>query len=199
LISKRKRSCAGSTARSRQPHERPYMNNTPIFTKQCKKCGEIKQSLDFYASANTKTKLRPECKDCFKQYSKSYRVSNAEKERVRAKNYRESNPEKVKDGFKRYRQENPDKRIVWGLKRRAAKLGNKTKPYSLKQVFETYGLNCHICKNPIDFDAPRQPGKSGWENGLHIDHLIALVNGGSDSIENVRPSHGKCNLSKGAK
>jgi len=33
---------------------------------------------------------------------------------------------------------------------------------------------------------------------LHIDHLVPLAKGGSDTLENVRPAHGICNLRKWA-
>jgi len=67
-----------------------------------------------------------------------------------------------------------------------------------KDILDRYGKNCHICKTPIDFNAPRQVGKPGWEKGLHIDHVIPLSKGGSNTIENVKPSHGYCNVTKNA-
>jgi 5-methylcytosine-specific restriction endonuclease McrA len=33
---------------------------------------------------------------------------------------------------------------------------------------------------------------------LHIDHVYPLSKGGLDTLENVRPSHGKCNIVKWA-
>ena len=61
-----------------------------------------------------------------------------------------------------------------------------------------YGSDCHICLNPIDLLAPRQPGIKGWEYGLHIDHVIPLSKGGPDTLGNVRPAHGSCNVKKHA-
>jgi len=77
---------------------------------------------------------------------------------------------------------------------------NNTEPgnYSELQVIQTYGTNCHICSNPIDFTAPRKVGQTGWEKGLHIDHVYPLSKGGLDTLENVRPSHGQCNVIKWA-
>jgi len=77
---------------------------------------------------------------------------------------------------------------------------NNTEPgnYSDADVLSIYGLDCHICKTPIDLNAPRQVGQNGWEKGLHIDHVYPLSKGGLDTIENVRPSHGKCNIIKWA-
>lgn len=130
------------------------------------------------------------------------------------KKWKELNPDKVIEQKKRYYYNNLDKekirKIKWRLnnkekvssskrKRRALELGNESSPYSLNQVLKTYGLVCYLCTETIDLKAARQSGRDGWEYGLHIDHLIALVNGGSDSLENVRPTHGLCNLKKGSK
>lgn len=71
-------------------------------------------------------------------------------------------------------------------------------PYNDQDVLDLYGTDCHICGEPINLNAPRGCGPEGWELGLHIDHLIPLANGGDDTIENVRPSHGLCNVKKGA-
>ena len=77
---------------------------------------------------------------------------------------------------------------------------NDTLPgnYSDADVLSKYGLDCHICQTPIDLNAPRQVGKIGWEKALHIDHVYPLSKGGLDTLENVRPSHGRCNIVKWA-
>lgn len=82
---------------------------------------------------------------------------------------------------------------------RAKAAGGVLGYYSDLQVLELYGTKCHICGEEVDLQAPRQCGKTGWEKGLHIDHVIPLSKGGSDTIENVRPSHGQCNIIKWAK
>jgi 5-methylcytosine-specific restriction endonuclease McrA len=69
-------------------------------------------------------------------------------------------------------------------------------PYNELQVIATYGPRCYICGLDIDFMAPRKCGVKGWENGLHIDHVIPLSKDGEDSLENVRPTHAICNLTK---
>ena len=77
---------------------------------------------------------------------------------------------------------------------------NNTDPgnYSEAQVLLIYGPICHICQTPIDLSAPRKVGLPGWEKGLHIDHVYPLSKGGLDTLENVRPSHGQCNVIKWA-
>jgi 5-methylcytosine-specific restriction endonuclease McrA len=74
---------------------------------------------------------------------------------------------------------------------------NPAKDYfSANMVIETYGTDCHLCGGAIDLAAPRSPGAVGWEKSLHIDHVIPLSRGGDDTLDNVRPAHGQCNVKK---
>ena len=68
--------------------------------------------------------------------------------------------------------------------------------YSANTVIAKYGNTCHLCGEAVDLSAPRQTGMDGWDRGLHIDHVIPLSKSGKDTLENVRPAHGWCNLSK---
>ena len=68
--------------------------------------------------------------------------------------------------------------------------------YTADILIEVYGSGCHICNEPIDLNAPRKVGVEGWQKGLHIDHIIPLSKGGLDTINNVRPAHGECNIRK---
>jgi 5-methylcytosine-specific restriction endonuclease McrA len=45
-----------------------------------------------------------------------------------------------------------------------------------KRVFATYGDECWLC---------------GQEGADTIDHLVMISQGGSDTIENLRPAHGR--------
>ena len=83
-------------------------------------------------------------------------------------------------------------------RRRARSMGVLVGYYTDQDVIDKYGSDCHICNKPINFDAPRQCGKDGWEMGLQIDHLFPLSKGGPDTLENARPSHGYCNNKKSA-
>jgi len=107
-------------------------------------------------------------------------------------------PEKFRERSRRFAKENPE--IVNAtLRRRKARLKNaRISKYTDKQVLDLYGQNCHLCNLPIDMAAPRWTALPGWEYGLHIDHVIPISRGGDDSLENVRPSHGFCNLKKNA-
>lgn len=53
---------------------------------------------------------------------------------------------------------------------------------------------CYHCGEPIDYDAHHLDDLS-----FTIDHLTALANGGTDTLDNIVPSHRKCNRDKSDK
>ena len=70
--------------------------------------------------------------------------------------------------------------------------------YLDSDILSKYGSDCYLCGLAIDLLAPRSIGSDGWQNSLHLEHVIPLSKGGNDTIENIRPSHGLCNLRKGS-
>ena len=135
------------------------------------------------------------------EYQKAYYWANHERVLVIAKKanakYFEANKEKERLRKKLYKQKNKARMALLETKRRTLKMSLAHEKYTLDQVFAQWGTDCYLCSNPIDLTAERRVGRTGWENGLHIDHLISLSNGGSDSLDNVRPVHGLCNIKKG--
>lgn len=130
---------------------------------------------------NHKTKPCIECLSAASVYNR-LRYQKNNRAHVTAK-YRAANLDKVRE---RERSKN---------RRRRAKTTND---YNELQVIATYGTDCYLCGLAIDFMAPRKCGIDGWEQGLHIDHLVPIAKGGSDTLNNVRPAHGLCNLKKWA-
>mgnify|MGYP003633117607 FL=1 len=153
------------------------------------------------------------CKTCSNKQSAEYKQNNKEKVLERNKEYYQNNKEQIKEYYKEYyqdnkeqineqqkeyKQNNPHKRREQNRKRRALKQRNIHKPYTEDQVLKLYGKDCHICKKPVSLSANRSPGAPGWEQGLHLDHVIPLSKGGADTLENVKPAHGLCNMQKSA-
>jgi 5-methylcytosine-specific restriction endonuclease McrA len=132
-------------------------------------------------------KQKPEgpCQPCIvamKEYGKEYRSRKKVKDRLHKYN-RTDRKKTNRSRFERYLKKgfNPESNY-----------------FTANTVLATYGTNCHICSEPIDLEAPRKSGLEGWELSLHIDHVKPLSKGGDDTLENVRPSHGQCNLIKSA-
>lgn len=73
--------------------------------------------------------------------------------------------------------------------RKARKLGQAHgEPVNYPAILERDGMTCHLCGDDI-------PSL----DSLHFDHVIPLSKGGAHSMANIKPSHARCNLSKGAK
>ena len=92
---------------------------------------------------------------------------------------------------------NPDAKRRSEAKRRSLKIGNGHSEYTEVDVLNTYGLSCHLCGVDVDLSASRLAGRGNWKYGLNLDHVIPVSKGGSDTLENVRPSHVLCNIKKG--
>ena len=155
------------------------------------------------------------CVEAKRAYMRNWQEKNREK--VRAKNnacaakyrdrrqayskrYRAENTELLRAKNRQYHYDHPDKTREKRRRRRAAVLKNGFEYYTEAQVLDLYGTTCYLCNHPIDLDAPRTQGRGeGWELGLHIDHVIPIVSDGPDTLDNVRPTHALCNLSKNDK
>jgi 5-methylcytosine-specific restriction endonuclease McrA len=134
-----------------------------------------------------------------RERKKKYWIKNRKKLLAYQKAYRKAKPEVGRARQKRYWARHPEKALAFNRKRRARKNEVLHIPYTKEEVLEKYGSNCHICKEPIDLKAPRAVRFKGWERGLHLDHVIPISKGGSDTIDNIRPAHGQCNVRKGAR
>lgn len=117
-------------------------------------------------------------------YDKEYARKHAEKRRAIAKQWALDNPEKIRAKNRRYKARKNQCEVI---------------PYSETEVLNLYGNFCHICLEIIDLTAPRTTRSKGWEKGLQFDHVVPLSKGGSDTLRNVRPAHGLCNIEKSGK
>jgi 5-methylcytosine-specific restriction endonuclease McrA len=150
----------------------------------------------FSKSSNTKNGYQSNCKQCSKELTSIWRANNKDKNLINSRSWREANRDKSNESTRKWRKLNPDKTLERKRRRKAARLGNRVEKYTDRQVLEKYGMACHICNEAINFLAPRKAGINGWQRGFQVDHVIPLSKGGSDTLDNVRPSHGLCNMIK---
>lgn len=139
-----------------------------------------------------------ENKEALYQKHREWVADNPDKMEEYRKKWEFENPEKAKQAKKDWADRNIEYMNAKSRARRAMRIGNGFEPYTVDEMLEKYGTDCHVCGEPIDLEAPRKCGRGGWEKGLHIDHLIPIAKGGSDTLENTRPAHGLCNISRGA-
>lgn len=126
----------------------------------------------------------------------AWRLANHDRSKESKKIHYQKNKERIKQEWRAKYKANPEKFFISKYRRRARENAVAHEPYTWRDVLEKWGTDCHLCLRPIDLNAPRWVAKKGWEEGLHLDHVIRISEGGPDTLENVKPSHGKCNMSK---
>jgi len=96
--------------------------------KRCPKCGEVKDSSEFYRNKSSKSGLSCWCKACSRASTKRY--YEAHKEEIRAKDrarYQANAPE-LRARSKRWREANPDYAKEW----------HKAHPEAVKVIRDRY-------------------------------------------------------------
>lgn len=173
--------------------------------KQCIKCGKEKDGSH-----------HSWCKACNNEYLRKYYEENKEKVKERRRKYREENKEKVNEYLRKWREENKEKAseysrkwyeenkehvrkrsLAWSEKnpdkRRAIAHARRAREMNAEGRFtddeftalcESYGNKCLRC---------------GCEGKLTADHVVPLVAGGTNKIDNIQPLCKSCNSSKGTK
>lgn len=192
--------------------------------RACSTCKQSKPFSAFSKDKSRKYGISYRCKECHTEVNKKYydrqkmavyannyyhrnkeeinkkartkRANNPEQSREYKRKYYQKNKERVNELSRQWKQENPEVSKAAKRRRRARKAQNGFEPYTTQQVLEKYGTTCYLCGKAIDLSAPRWTAENGWENGLHLDHVVRISDGGSDTLENVRPTHGLCNLKK---
>jgi hypothetical protein len=132
------------------------------------------------------------------QYQREWRAKNPELYRESARRLYWQNPEVFRLRRKRYSERNPEIDRKHARARKAKRKAVVHESYTTELILKLYGSDCYLCGEPIDLNAPRWTAKDGWEKGLHLDHVIPLSKNGPDTPENVRPTHGICNIKKQA-
>lgn len=126
----------------------------------------------------------------------NWRVRNPGKQEEGQARWRKLNRDHIREYQRAYQKMNPEK-VRQGVDNRRARLASVVSDnHTLTEVIAMYGTDCHICLEPIDMKAPGKVGLPGWERGFQKDHVVPLSKKGPNTLENVRPSHGLCNLIK---
>ena len=101
--------------------------------KQCSKCKEWKELVDFSKQKSTKDGLQWHCKVCIKEYSKKYYENNKEQIKEQTKEWYENNKEHAKEYKKEYYKNNKE---------------NKKEYHQSNAKYETYKDKLTIDESP---------------------------------------------------
>jgi 5-methylcytosine-specific restriction endonuclease McrA len=144
-----------------------------------------------------------ENREQLKERAQAWRIANPEQKRTNDASWSDRNrarknamdrvlwhadPERSRQRHARWYANNQHKAKEAWHRRRARKFAAGYERVDLKALLLEHGMICHICKGDIASRAD-----------LHFDHVIPLAKGGPHAASNIRPSHAKCNLSKGAR
>lgn len=179
----------------------------PSGYKRCGRCSHVKKFHLFNKNSGSKTNTSGNCKECqkstaAKSYSntkrkrnyRDYYQKNKEVKQEHARKYYAENKETLKDKHKAYLGTKAGKKVMEKAhaKRRKALANNKGIKYTRALVIardcvgSEYPI-CYLCNKPIE---------DTTGNGLHIDHVIPVVEGGLDCFTNVASTHKECNLKR---
>lgn len=132
-------------------------------------------------------KWREENKEKKNLITRIWQSLNLDKHRESSRRYYKNNTEKVKLTNKRYSEENPEVKRVIKFNRRAREESaeGKISRNDWIELCNKYGNKCLCCgRNDVK---------------LTLDHIIPLIKGGSNTIENAQPLCGSCNSKKHTK
>lgn len=127
---------------------------------------------------------------------KIYYNNNKEKIQKYLQEYNIKNNDELTKKKRKYYQDNKEVFRAAMRRREVKKFGSVVEVYTKEDVLNKWGTICHICLEEIDLNLPRSIGKPGWQRGLHLDHVVPISRGGSDTLDNVKPAHAICNLNK---
>lgn len=117
-----------------------------------------------------------------------WRAANPDKVREQKSKYYEDNREKLREYAAKWHAENPEKSRIQSLNRRARKRagGGKLSQGLAERLFELQRGKCACCKQPLGDD-------------YHLDHIMPLALGGSNTDDNIQLLRSTCNQQKKAK
>lgn len=128
-----------------------------------------------------------EHKEEYLEKSARWKAENPEKVQQSQQAWKERNSEKVTESRARYNRDNPETVIAWSQRRRAKQAQAAVGDVDFKRIWKRDRGVCYLCGRSVD------------KKDVHYDHVIPLSRGGAHSEENLRVTHGRCNLIKGAK
>lgn len=126
--------------------------------------------------------------------SRKWKKENPDRNKAISQRWQEANREKMKEVHRQWYDAHPHKGSEYVAKRRSRMVGAIVKDVDLEFIWHRDKGVCYLCGKAIDLALSRN-----HPLGLHYDHVIPLARGGAHSVDNIRPTHARCNLRKKTK
>lgn len=149
-------------------------------TKTCSKCRQTKPLDEYYRDKSNGDGKTYRCKVCIKAHSVEYHVTNGDAIRMRKTEHYARNRAAIMAYKAEYRAENHHKWWEYAFLRRAERYGLEpvVESFTLDDLVAEYGDQCWHCGGPFE----------------ELDHYpVAVVHGGTHTLENCKPSCAACN------
>lgn len=176
--------------------------------KTCTKCSEVKPKTEFYKHAGTRDGLHNYCKVCMgvanakwaaanrekrnadkRDVSAKLYAANSENEKARSAKWYAANREKKRESVSKWNAANPNAIRIQSHNYRARKReagGNLSKGLAAKLFALQRGKCACGCNQPLGTD-------------YHLDHIMPLALGGTNTDDNIQLLRATCNHQKSAK
>lgn len=156
-------------------------------SKNCTKCGVEKPVSEFRIQRRRNNIPMGCCKDCESEYQKSYKNANPEKRKEIVNRSAKKNKDKIYKKNLEYRLANKEAYRVHTRNRRAKQrtTGILSKNIS-KKLYTLQKGKCACCGLPLG-------------NDYHIDHIMPIALGGTNTDDNIQLLRATCNVQKSAK
>lgn len=177
-----------------------YRKNNPDKLRERKAADYLKRaeqirkkSADWYRANKEKAsiygkKRYSENAEAIKETVKKYRLANPEKIKLNQAEHRLKNKDKAKEYYAEWRAKNPEISRQHRRNRRArvkSAIGKLSRGLE-KKLFKLQNGKCACCKLPLGDD-------------YHMDHIMPLAMGGTNTNDNIQLLRARCNLQKNAK
>ena len=124
--------------------------------------------------------------DKAKACSEAWRAKNPEKVKADCAAWSAENKDRVASIGAAWKSANPDKVRIYHQNRRARSSGGKLSQGLAEQLYKLQRGKCPCCGLPLG-------------DKYHMDHIVPLALGGSNTDDNIQLLKSKCNLNKSAK
>lgn len=154
--------------------------------KTCTGCGETKPLDEYHRNKNGRDGRRERCKTCLLAQKREYnarpevRAHRAKYDAEHKPRYYTEHRDAIRARQAEYYRANPHQNWVDGYRHRAKQYGHPVviEPFTKDELIARWGDACWHCGGPFE----------------QLDHFpVAVINGGSHTIENCRPSCTPCN------
>lgn len=180
--------------------------------KKCSKCSEIKPTAEFNKDSSKRDGLHSSCRACDNIKKSAWRAANPdymakwydtnrekakadanawyaannEKAKANVAKYRADNPEKYKAAIAKWHAAHPEARRIIRQNRRASKNSGKLSLGLRDKLFKLQRGKCACCGEPLG-------------DSYHLDHIMPLALGGTNTDDNMQLLRARCNSQKSAK